>query len=33
MAELLGLKKERVEQMVTRLHEAMKAVNQYLSVA
>jgi putative nucleotidyltransferase with HDIG domain len=33
MAELLGLKQDRVEQMVTRLHEAMKSVNQYLSVA
>jgi putative nucleotidyltransferase with HDIG domain len=33
IAELLGLQQERVEQMVTRLHAAMKAVNQYLSVA
>ena len=33
MAELLGLKQDRVEQMVTHLHEAMKSVNQYLSVA
>jgi putative nucleotidyltransferase with HDIG domain len=33
MAELLGLKQEKVEEMVTRLHGAMKSVNQYLSVA
>jgi putative nucleotidyltransferase with HDIG domain len=33
MAELLGLKQDKVEQMITRLHGAMKSVNQYLSVA
>jgi putative nucleotidyltransferase with HDIG domain len=33
IAELLGLQQERVEQMVTHLHGAMKAVKQYLSVA
>jgi putative nucleotidyltransferase with HDIG domain len=33
MAELLGMEQERVEQMVTRVHGAMKSVNQYLSVA
>jgi putative nucleotidyltransferase with HDIG domain len=33
MAELLGLSQEKVEEMVTRLHGAMKSVNQYLSVA
>jgi hypothetical protein len=30
---LLGLKQDKVEQMITRLHGAMKSVNQYLSVA
>jgi putative nucleotidyltransferase with HDIG domain len=33
MAELLGMEQDRVEQMVMRVHGAMKAVNQYLSVA
>jgi putative nucleotidyltransferase with HDIG domain len=33
MAELLGLKLEKVEQIVTGAHGAMKAVNQFLSVA
>jgi putative nucleotidyltransferase with HDIG domain len=32
MAKLLGLQQERIEQIVTDVHEAMKAVNQFLSV-
>ena len=33
VAELLGLRQERVEQIVMGIHAAMKAVNQFLSVA
>jgi len=33
MAQLLGMQQEKIEQMVSRLHGAMKAVNQYMSVA
>jgi putative nucleotidyltransferase with HDIG domain len=33
MAELLGLRLEKVERIVTGVHGAMKAVNQFLSVA
>jgi len=32
VAELLGLKQDRLEQMVASLHGAMKAANQFLSV-
>jgi putative nucleotidyltransferase with HDIG domain len=33
LADLLGMKLEKVEQIVTGVHGAMKAVNQFLSVA
>jgi putative nucleotidyltransferase with HDIG domain len=33
VAELLGLKQERVEEMVASVHEAMKSFNPYLPVA
>jgi putative nucleotidyltransferase with HDIG domain len=33
VAQLLGLKQERVEHIVTGVHEAMKAVNQFMCIA